>query len=88
MAKISTLIENASQVLTCALDAPDLVGASTNTAVAICRNAIAAVGTLAEIADAHDISDAKRIDARCGLVMPGFVDCHTHLVFHKSRVEE
>src|SRR5690606_35164140 len=31
---------------------------------------------------------AERIDAGGGLVMPGFVDCHTHLVFHRSRVEE
>jgi len=88
MTKISALIENAGQVLTCALDAPDLVGASTNTVVAISGNAIATVGTLAEISAAHDIGGARRIDARGGLVMPGFVDCHTHLVFHKSRVEE
>ncbi|HMM63868.1 MAG TPA: imidazolonepropionase [Mesorhizobium sp.] len=88
MGKITALIENAGQVLTCASDAPDLVGARANTAVAISGSAIAAVGTLSEIAAAHDLSSAERIDAGGGLVMPGFVDCHTHLVFHKSRVEE
>jgi Imidazolonepropionase and related amidohydrolases len=56
--------------------------------VAISNDTIAAIGTAAEIAAAHDLGDAKRIDARGGMVMPGFVDCHTHLVFHKSRVEE
>jgi imidazolonepropionase len=75
-------------VLTCASDAPDLVGARTNTVVAVSGNAIAAIGTAAELAAAHDLSGAERIDARGGLVMPGFVDCHTHLVFHRSRVEE
>lgn len=88
MGKITTLIENAGQVLTCAADAPDLVGASTNTVVAISGAEIAAIGTPTEIAASHDLSLAGRIDARGGLVMPGFVDCHTHLVFHKSRVEE
>jgi imidazolonepropionase len=88
MARITALIENASQVLTCACDAPDLVGAQDNAAVAISGNAIAAVGTSQEIAKSHDLSAARRIDAKGGLVMPGFVDCHTHLVFHKSRVEE
>lgn len=88
MARITALIENAGQVLTCAADAPDLVGARTNTAVAISGDAIAAIGTPAEIAAAHDLGAAERIDAQGGLVMPGFVDCHTHLVFHRSRVEE
>ena len=88
MAKITALIENAGQILTCAPNAPDLVGACTNMVVAISGNAIAAIGTPKEIAAGHDLSGAQRIDARGGLVMPGFVDCHTHLVFHKSRVEE
>ena len=88
MARITALIENAGQVLTCAADAPDLVGARTNTVVAISGDAIAAIGSPAEIAAAHDLTAAERIDAQGGLVMPGFVDCHTHLVFHRSRVEE
>ncbi len=88
MEKITALIEKAGQVLTCASDAADLVGARTNTVVAISGNAIAAIGTPDEIAAAYDVSGALRIDAKGGLVMPGFVDCHTHLVFHKSRVEE
>ena len=88
MARITALIENAGQVLTCAANAPDLVGARSNTVVAIADDAIAAIGTAAQIAAAHDLGAAERIDAQGGLVMPGFVDCHTHLVFHRSRVEE
>lgn len=88
MTKITTLIENASQILTCAPGADDLVGARTNCLVALAGATIAAIGTEEEIAAAHDLDGAQRIDAKGGLVMPGFVDCHTHLVFHKSRVEE
>lgn len=88
MAKITTLIENAGQILTCAPGADDLVGARTDCLVALAGDKIAAIGTRDEIAAAHDLGGAQRIDAKGGLVMPGFVDCHTHLVFHKSRVEE
>lgn len=88
MAQITVIIENASQVLTCAHDAPDLVGARSGMAVAISEDKIAAVASPQDIAEAHDVSAAQHIDAQGGLVMPGFVDCHTHLVFHKSRVEE
>lgn len=88
MTRITTLIENAGQILTCAPDAADLVGARTNEVVAIAGSAIAAIGPMEEVAAAHDLSNAERIDAAGGLVMPGFVDCHTHLVFHRSRVEE
>jgi len=88
MTKITALIENAGQVLTCAADAPELVGASTDTVVAVSGTGIAAVGKREDIAAAHDLTGAETIDAQGGLVMPGFVDCHTHLVFHKSRVAE
>ena len=88
MARITAIIGNAGQVLTCAKDAPDLVGARTNTVVAVAGTTIAAIGTPEEVAAAHDLRAAERIDAGGGLVMPGFVDCHTHLVFHRSRVEE
>ena len=88
MTQITALIENAAQVLTCAGDAPDLVGASKDTVVVIRGDTIAATGTREDIAARFDLREVERIDAAGGLVMPGFVDCHTHLVFHKSRVEE
>ncbi|MCL4186836.1 MAG: imidazolonepropionase [Rhodobacteraceae bacterium] len=88
MARITALIENAGEILTCASDAPDPVGALRGAAVAVAGRAIAAVGPAEAIAAAHDLAGAIRIDAGGGLVMPGFVDCHTHLVFAGSRVEE
>jgi len=85
---ITAVINNAAQVLTCAAEAPDGIGLSPGAIVAIAGTRIAAVGPAASVALSHDLSGAERIDARGGIVMPGFVDAHTHLVFHGSRVQE
>lgn len=57
-------------------------------AVAIAGDRILAVGRVAEVAAAVDISSAEHLDAREGLILPGFVDCHTHLLFGGSRAHE
>ncbi len=36
----------------------------------------------------RDYTSDKMIDAKCKLVIPGFVDCHTHLVHAGSRANE
>jgi imidazolonepropionase len=86
--RLTAVVGNAAQVLTCAADAADGIGLSPGAAVAISGSRIAAVDTPAAIAARFDLRDVERIDARGGIVLPGFVDCHTHLVFHGSRVEE
>jgi imidazolonepropionase len=76
------LIANAAQVLTCAADAPDLVGLIPGGSVAVTNGRIEAVGVL-------DGAWARRtIDASGKVVLPGFVDSHTHVVFGGSRVDE
>jgi imidazolonepropionase len=85
---VSAVIENAAQVLTCAANATDRVGLVSGATVAIAGTRIAAVGSRGDLALRYDLSHATRIDARGGIVLPGFVDCHTHLVFHGSRVQE
>src|SRR5262249_26606409 len=35
-----------------------------------------------------DIGDVEVVDARGGVVMPGFVDAHTHLVFAGNRLDD
>src|SRR5512141_1691881 len=62
------------------------IGLIRNGAVGIHRGRIAWVGTQKEYGKQHR---AKReIDAAGRVVMPGFVDPHTHAVFAGSREEE
>jgi imidazolonepropionase len=48
---------------------------------------IAAVGTSSEI-EKHADANAERLDAAGRVVMPGFVDAHTHPVFAGTREDE
>ena len=82
------VIANAAEVLTCVPTSGDLVGRRPGASVAIAGERIIAVGPPAEIAQQVDASSAEVIDASGKIVAPGFVDCHTHVVFGGSRVEE
>lgn len=84
---LDILIKNASELVTCKsagpktgrdLDALDIIEGGD---LAVKDGMVAAIGYLNE--------DAKKvIDATGKTVLPGFVDCHTHLVFSGSREEE
>ena len=81
------VIENAAQLLTCSESASDFAGIMDGGCIAAVGEKILAVGSKSEILPY--IGDAtKRIDASGKVVMPGFVDCHTHVVFGGTRVEE
>ena len=81
------VIENAAQLLTCKPDASDHIGLVTMGSVAVSNGNITAVGNGADVA--HLIGkETKVLDAAGKVVMPGFVDCHTHVVFGGTRVEE
>ena len=82
------LIAGASQVLSCVPSAGDWTGCIANGAVAVAGERILAVGSVAEVASQVDAISAQVIDATGKVVAPGFVDCHTHLVFGGSRVTE
>lgn len=85
------LIRNSSELLTChatrvkrKAELEDL-GVIKEGAILIHQGNIAAVGATQDFAT----TSAKRtIDAQNRVVMPGFVDPHTHLVFAGSREEE
>jgi len=88
---VDLVIRNAAQVITCAkigLEAPFAgneageLGLTTG-GVAIEDGKIVATGPAAADMEAKQI-----IDADGGLVMPGFVDCHTHAVFCGGRADE
>lgn len=90
---ISLIIHSASQLITIAGDAPKRgesqgdLGIIENGALAIRDGEIVAVGASDEIR-ALATNETKLIDARGRIVLPGFVDAHTHVVFAGDRAQE
>lgn len=86
---------NASEVLT--LSGPQVprrgaalsqLGIIPDGAVLTQGRKILRVGRTSDLAAEARRRRARAIDCRGRVVMPGFVDCHTHLVFAGSRVED
>ncbi|MBL8921857.1 MAG: imidazolonepropionase [Myxococcaceae bacterium] len=83
------VIRNASEIVTC--DGP--LGGPAEATLAVRRGVCVGVksGRVAFIGperEAPACADARIIDALGGFVGPGFVDCHTHVVFAGDRSEE
>jgi imidazolonepropionase len=86
--RADVVIAGAAEVLTCVPTPGDLIGRRPGVSVAIAGERIIAVGPASELAQQVDTTSAEVIDASGKIVAPGFVDCHTHLVFGGSRAEE
>lgn len=94
MEKVDLIIERASQLVTCAADGKPKRGAAemsdirliTDGAAAIRGGKIVGVGKTREIRRRFQSDDT--IDAAGKTVAPGFVDCHTHIVFAGNRLDE
>lgn len=82
------LVTGASELLRPIPSSPGSIQRIDGGVVAIGAGKIVAVGTPADVAAAADISQAVEVDAAGGIVLPGFVDCHTHLLFGGSRARE
>lgn len=85
------LIENAKQLLTMQGDRNSDIGLIPHGSVLIRDGLIEAVGTKQEIGAMADRlkaegTDVETIDASDKVVLPGFIDCHTHVNFGGSRV--
>ena len=96
-APYSLLIQNAAQVLTLAggptgspLAGPDLANWAIieHGFVACAADKIVAVGPMGELNRAQIGPETRLLDATGRVVMPGLVECHTHLVFGGNRAEE
>jgi imidazolonepropionase len=82
------LIEHAAELLTIAPESPDRIGKIVDGSVLIAGERIVAAGRAEDVAAMVDHPSVRTIDARGKVVLPGFVDCHTHLIFGGSRVDE
>lgn len=67
---------------------PGVVRRTAAGVLAMAGGRVLAAGSRDAVAAAVDLSRAETIDAQGGLLVPGFVDCHTHLLFGGSRSRE
>jgi imidazolonepropionase len=93
MQKTDSIIYNAGQLVTCASNgnakksaAMRELGIIENGAVAIKNGRFIGVGKTDEILDQFE--SKKMIDAAGNVVLPGFVECHTHIVYGGNRLNE
>ncbi len=93
----SLIITNASELLTLSGNSErpkigeemDDLGIIRNGSVAISKDRIIACGNSVEVMErVSKTPDTVVIDASNMVVMPGFIDCHTHPVFAGSREDE
>jgi imidazolonepropionase len=88
------LITGASQLLTLRGSGPRRGAALANLgivkdgALLVRDGLIAAVGTWAKVEALPEAASADKLDLGGRVVLPGFVDSHTHLIHAASRAEE
>ena len=88
------IIENAAQILTLSAGksagkAEEKLAILTNGSMAIAKGRIVWVGPWQQISQQVDLSsNPHRIEASGKVVLPGFIDSHTHLVFAGTREKE
>ena len=97
MNTVNLIIQNARQLLTLksmqkgprTKDGMEDLGIIEDGVVAISGDKIAVVGKNKDVLDEIEITnETKIIDAKNKVVLPGFVDCHTHPVFANTREDE
>ena len=84
------LVCGASELLTCAGDSGSGTGLGRipGGVVAIAEDRVIAAGPESEVRRTVILEGARVLDAGGGVVAPGFVDAHTHLVFGGTRMAQ
>jgi imidazolonepropionase len=92
---MTVLVRNARQLLTLAGEHGPRrgsrlseLGLVENGAVLVREGRVVAAGPAAEVEALPDAGRAEGIDARGAVVMPGFVDSHTHLIHARPRLAD
>ena len=85
---VDLILKNCSELLICDEKGKDLIGLVKNGYLAIKSEKIVFVGNEFQYKEKIDENSAKVIDCKDKVVLPGFVDSHTHLVFGGSRIDE
>jgi len=84
---VDLIIANAAELITGTDGGRDLRVVK-NGWLAISGERITAVGSKEQVEPFFDQQISRILDASGKVVAPGFIDCHTHLVFGGSRVDE
>ncbi|QQS42129.1 MAG: imidazolonepropionase [Acidobacteriota bacterium] len=90
--KADLLIHNIGELVTCASQGPKKgpemanPGIHRNAGVAVVDGRFHTVGDSDTVLRLHDADEV--IDAEGRVVMPGFVECHTHIVYAGDRLDE
>ena len=90
----SLLLSGASQIVTVRGRGPrhgnalSRIGVIRDGAILVRDGVIAAVGSSAKVEKLKESKEAEKFDVGGRVVLPGFVDAHTHLIHAASRAEE
>ena len=69
-------------------DALSQIGVVRDGAILIRDGMIVAVGPASKVENLPETKKAEKLDVGGRVVLPGFVDAHTHLIHARSRAEE